>query len=260
MSQLNGNDFIAFRAVTSFVLDLDTQFGKKQRSLALYSRLLNKTNITHEEAIQKHISAFKAFCVANRDGIKEKDTSILTEELISYSDNVFINVRNILESVSLDLHSVSTIWAHLQTISAIVDPAGGVREVLKREQSTSNVGQVEESFLDSIVGTIQENIDGGTTDPSQAIGKMLQSGALTGLMTEMTTKMEDGTLDMGKMVTAVQGMIGQSSGANNLPPEITQMTQQLGQMLSATSQLASQRRPALGASVSQAVPKIEETD
>ena len=117
-----------------------------------------------------------------------------------------------------------------------------------------SVGQ-EKSFLDTIVSTIHENIDGNTTDPSQAIGQMLQSGALTGLMSEMTTKMEDGSLDMGKMIGAVQGMIGQAGGAKGVPPELTQMTQHLGQMLSATSQMAASSR-----ALNVQAPQIEEAD
>ena len=62
---------------------------------------------------------------------------------------------------------------------------------------------------------------------------MLSSGALQGIMSDMTVKMEDGSLDMAKMISAVQGMMGDLGQQEGVPPEIAQMTSQLGQLLAA---------------------------
>ena len=252
MSKLQGRDFVAFRALSSFVLDIGSLFGKRQRSLALYARLIEKTNVTHEDAITKHISAFRSFSRANRDAVKAKDVSQLSKQPITYSDNVYIDVSNLLSAAKQDPDSISKIWEHLQTISAIVDPEGGAREALEKAQTEPTPG-TEGSFLDNVINTIQNNIDPNASDPTQALGQMLSSGALTGIMSDMTTRMEDGSLDMGKMVGAVQGMIGAVGSRDGVPPELAQMTQQLGQMLSSV------QPPQAPVAVPQ-LPTVEETD
>ena len=65
-------NLLTFRAISTFTNDLSEIFGGENHSLKLYQRLLNKTTITHEKAISKHIIAFKNFCVSNREAILSK--------------------------------------------------------------------------------------------------------------------------------------------------------------------------------------------
>ena len=53
--------------------EIEEVFGKKQRSLKLYVRLITKTTLSHEKAIKKHIKAFRDFCISNRDALEVKD-------------------------------------------------------------------------------------------------------------------------------------------------------------------------------------------
>ena len=70
-------------------------------------------------------------------------------------------ISNVLASANQDADSTNKIWGHLQTISAIVDPAGGAREALKKSQTTRkddtfDTGKtIEGSFLGNVVDTIQ---------------------------------------------------------------------------------------------------------
>lgn len=232
MGDLQGHDFMAFKAISSMVIDVASQFGKGQRSLALYARLLEKTMVAHEDAIKKHISAFRAFSSANRDAIKSKDATKLLSPTVAYSTNVFINFSNLFSKCAQDPDSTGAIWGHLQTISAIVDPEGGAREVLKQAQKQEGGG--ESNFLTDIIQTIESNIDPDARNPSEAISSMLASGALNNIMTDMTTQMESGNLDLGNMLGAVQGMMSKTGASGGIPPEMIQMTEQLGKMLSAS--------------------------
>ncbi len=67
---LEARELLAFRALSSFVLDVAQLYRKKQRSLALYERLVEKTNFVHEAPIRKHVNVVTAFCTANRKEIE----------------------------------------------------------------------------------------------------------------------------------------------------------------------------------------------
>ena len=51
----DNTSILIFKAITSFISDLDSEFGKKYKSIQLYSRLLEKTGIVHIGTINKHI-------------------------------------------------------------------------------------------------------------------------------------------------------------------------------------------------------------
>ena len=89
---------IAFKAISKFVKDLADEFGKKYHGLELYNHLIQKTTIAHEGPVAKHVDAFHRYCVANREGIVEKDILGHPSDVdeVVYSDKVRFNVREIL--------------------------------------------------------------------------------------------------------------------------------------------------------------------
>ena len=52
---------VVFKCICNFIKDLTESFGDKQKSLFLYSHLIDKTGIMHEEPIKKHVSLFYKF-------------------------------------------------------------------------------------------------------------------------------------------------------------------------------------------------------
>ena len=101
---------IIFKAISNFTTELANSFEDKQRSLKLYSHLINKTTLAHEKPIEKHIDAFRTFCVTNRDAIVAKNHKLLTNHVITYSDRVYINMLNIFNNQPyciIDLLSLS---------------------------------------------------------------------------------------------------------------------------------------------------------
>ena len=66
---------LVFKYICNFIKDLTESFGERQKSLFLYSHLVEKTGIMHEEPIKKHVSLFYQFVKANEDAIMEKDST-----------------------------------------------------------------------------------------------------------------------------------------------------------------------------------------
>ncbi len=229
MVKLEGQDFVAFQAITAMVMDLQLQYSNIQRSLALYARLIERTTVTHEEAISKHLSAFRNFCVGNREAIKTKSLEALSTKIVKYSDNVYINFERLFKHTKTDQASADIIWKHLQTISAIIDPAGGALAVLKSEKEES-AGM--DNILGDILRTVEENVGDDVDNPTQAIGKMLSSGALNKIMTDMSDKMQSGELDIPQMLGSIQKMMPKNDGG----PDLTQITQQMSQMFGMLNQ------------------------
>lgn len=67
---------ITFKTISNFTNDLGDVFSEKHRPLKLYVHLINKTTLSHEQPIQKHIEAFRDFCIANRDAISSKNIKL----------------------------------------------------------------------------------------------------------------------------------------------------------------------------------------
>lgn len=190
---------IVFKAIVTFVNDLNDLYSKDQHSLRLYCHLLNKTTLAHEKAIQKSVDAFTTFCVANRQAILNKNKSKFTENTITYSDNCFINVKKILRNADED--SANTIWKHLLLLSALLDPEARAKEILKKDASN------EGNFLNKILDKVEKEVD-GTTNPMEAISSVLQSGVFNEVIQDMNEGFKSGDLDLGKMMGTMQNIIG----------------------------------------------------
>ena len=197
---------ICFKAISNFTSELGELFSKKQRSLKLYCRLINKTTIVHDKSIKKHIDAFRRFCVTNRDAIVKKSVDDLTMSKISYSQRVFIDMIEIFNLSDKDTANV--IWQHLLCISAIVDPAGKAKELLKENLAAGKTGGDETNFLTDIIDKVEANVDPDAS-PMEAVSSIMKSGIFTDLIGGMNNGLENGSLDIGKLMGAVQGMVGQ---------------------------------------------------
>ena len=112
MSSVN-YEIIAFKAISDFTKELCENFASKDKnhSLKLYEHLLNKTTLSHNKAIKKHIEAFREFCVANRDAISNKNSSLLINNKVTYSSRVYIDFSSIFKEA--DRETSIIIWKHL---------------------------------------------------------------------------------------------------------------------------------------------------
>ena len=206
----NNTSLITFKAICNFTNELNEVFGNKNQPLKLYALLLGKTTIAHEKPIQKHIEAFRKFCTENRDAIIDKDPKKLVKGEIVYSERCTIDMNNIF-SLS-DKATSDTIWTHLLTIFALVDPTGKARQILK--ENSANGSDKEANFLTDIIGKVEKHVD-PNANPMDAISSIMQSGIFNDLVGGMGSGLQDGTLDLAKLMGTVQSMVttlGESVG------------------------------------------------
>ena len=193
---------ITFKTISNFTNDLGEVFSEKHRPLKLYAHLINKTTLAHEKPIEKHIDAFKSFCVANRESILNRKARFEKEKIV-YSKRVFINMKEIFQMADPDTTNV--IWMHLLTISALVDPAGKAREILKKEAEKGGGGQ-EINFLTDIISKVEANVK-PDSNPMEAVTTIMNSGIFSELVSGMGNGLQDGSLDLGKLMGTVQKMV-----------------------------------------------------
>ena len=200
---------VTFKAISNFTTSLEEVFGKDERPLKLYVHLISKTTLSHEKAINKHIEAFRSFCMANRDSLEHKDASKLVETKISYSERVYIDFSNIFKSA--DKETSEIIWKHLLTISALVDPTGKARQILKETAEKGSGPAMEANFLNNIIGKVEEHVD-PNANPMEAVASIMKSGVFAELVGGMGNGLQDGSLDLGKLMGTVQTMVSSLSG------------------------------------------------
>ena len=200
---------VTFKAISNFTTSLEEVFGKEERPLKLYVHLIGKTTLSHEKAIQKHIDAFRIFSVANRDALESRDVSKLTESKISYSERVYIDISRIFSVADKDTSEI--IWKHLLTISALVDPTGKARQILKATAEKKQGSATEANFLNNIIGKVEEHVD-PDANPMEAVASIMKSGVFAELVGGMGNGLQDGSLDLGKLMGTVQNMVTSLSG------------------------------------------------
>lgn len=207
---------LAFKHINNFVTELHELFGETNHSLKLYKRLLDKTTINHTIAINKHVEAFKLFCVENRNSILNKNVSELKVNCVIYSDKVYIDFSSIFRSA--DKETTNIILKHLLNISAFLDPTGKAKEMLK-----NSVKGKETDFLNDILSKVENNITPDmASNPMSAVSSILSSGVFNDLLSNMNNGVKDGSLDLGKLVGTVQNLVStlspssQQSSENNL--------------------------------------------
>lgn len=211
----NINFVLAFKAIHTFILSLNEEFGVKNKALRLYARLIEQTKFTHELPIKKHVKAFADFCITNRDAIFIKNADKFINDKISYSERVFLKMKDLFKLADKDQKNV--MWQHVLTISALVDSAGRAKQILKE----NNSGSKETDFLTDIIEKVEKNIDlDNMSNPFEAIGQIMSSGIFTDLISSMNEQISSGQLDMTKMLSAVQGLVGNISKDQ---PEMNQM-------------------------------------
>ena len=83
---------------------------------------------------------------------------------------------------------------------------------------------------------VESSVDPNTSDPSAALGQIMSGGLMSDLMGSMTSGMQDGSLDLGKLMGSLQKMVGKLQDTDDAPPEIKAMTGNLNQMLDTAKQ------------------------
>lgn len=227
----------SFRVISTFVNDLGEVFADEVHSLALYERLLNKTTPAHTEAIEKHVNTFKTFLTENEESILNKKTPFTG--IISYSPKVFIDMNEIMK-LKMDDETRDTIWSHLLTLSAIVANSTKSRETLKEKAASKAVVPApmkfdgegdEEDFLNKIIAKVETQVNPNVSDPQEAIGSLMNSNLIPELVTSLNSGISSGKLDLTKMLSSVQKMVGNLSGEASADPNLANAMGMLNNMM-----------------------------
>jgi len=222
---------LAFRSICNFVNDLSTEYGKRHKPLQLYNRLTKHTQISHDKAIKKHINIFYDFCLANRDALLTQDASKLAMKKIVYSDRVYIDTEFIFRIA--DKENSQVIWRHLLIISALIDPAGKAKDILRKKVEEDKNGVQETDFLTDIISKVEKNVN-PNSNPMEAFTSILQSGVANDLMSGMQGGLQSGKLDLNKLLGAVQGIVSnlesQAGGDPETKQTMSMLTNVIGSM------------------------------
>lgn len=208
---------LVFKCICNFISDLNESFGARQKSLLLYSHLLDKTGIIHEAPINKHISLFFQFIKENEEAITGQDPAAFKGYRIFYSEKVGIDLEEIFKWA--DQQEKSAIFKHLLTLLAVLDPSSSAKEMLKKEiEEKKKKGESgnEETFLKDIIDKVSGEMDGTTSNPMDLMTKMMGSGVFKDIVENMNDNISSGNLDMGKMVNTMQAIMGNLG--NMIPP------------------------------------------
>lgn len=214
---LNDSSVLMFKAISSFIHDLNETYGKSQKSLCLYAALIEKTGLVHEEPIKKHIKCFHDFVIENDEGIIHKDIQMFNTHVIRYSEKVFIDLKDIFKLAEKNLSDIQEIWKHLLTLSALMNPVSQAKKVLQTDQEKEQ--NTEDNFLSGLIDKIGKHVDPSSSNPMESMSSLMSSGVFNEIMTSMNDGINDGKLDMQSMVGGLQKMIGSLSDMIQKSPQ-----------------------------------------
>lgn len=224
----------SFKAIQNFVSDLGEFFSSEIHSLALYERLITKTSLVHVEAVEKHIASFRKFLTENEDVILQKKGDFTGN--IAYSQKVYINMNDVMK-LNMEEDTRNTIWDHLLTLSAIVCLSQKAKDVLKAKSASSNLVKFEgkndeDDFLNTIIAKVEKHVTPDTTNPQEAISSIMSSNMIPELVNSLNTGISSGKLDLGKMMSSVQKMVGNIAPEAQNDPNIANAMGMLTNMMS----------------------------
>lgn len=204
---LGDSSVLIFKAIVSFIRDLNEIYGTSQKSLCLYAALIEKTGLVHEEPIKKHIKSFHNFITSNETAILQKNMTLFVDPVIRYSEKVYIDISEIMSLAKENFSDIQEIWKHLLTLSALLNPASQARQILQQDNNNTQ----DDSFLTDLIDKIGKHVDPTSSNPMESMTSLMSSGVFNEIMSSMNDGVQEGKLDMRSMVGGLQKMIGSLS-------------------------------------------------
>jgi hypothetical protein len=210
--KVSGVDLEIFQTILDFVTNLQEYFGNSKHvsvhSLNLYNRLISKMGFKDDDLILRHIEVFKVFCIQNRECIREQRTDFTTK--IVFSEKIYIDLEYIFKHADIDTTKI--IWEYILAISAFVDPENKTKQLLKDLIKDDNN---ENNFIVDMISQLgSSGAVGGNGNPMEMIGSLMNSDLFSTIMSSMDSKVENGNLDLSKLMGSVVGIV------NNVKNEI----------------------------------------
>lgn len=236
-STSNEPNFKAFSKIQMFLKQLAESYGNEFNDINKYYSVCKKTILSNTAAIVKHVKLFEDYLAVNLDAIKENDKTKLTNDWISYTDKIKINLKLILAKT--DAKDCNSIFKHLQVIQYVINPDQELKTALTTKSK-------EEQFFDKMINQLKTEYE-GKEEGDMNLGSLTNMNDLMrvkdsnpqigGLVSELQEGFENGNLDLGKMAQSAMSMVSQVGG-----PE-AQNDPQVAGMMSMLSNLMKQFQP-----------------
>lgn len=206
----SGNDLDVFRTIQDFVINLHEYFGSAKHSavhpLNLYHRLIKTTSFNEDDIILRHIDVFTTFCIENRNAIRERNSHLIQSKIL-FTDRIYIDLDYVFKKA--DDETAVVIWEYILGISAYVDPENRTKDLLKSLKHDSGK---EGNFLTDMIeniGPMMAAASGGGEggNPMEMIGTLMNSPMFANMMGSMSSNLEKGNLDLGKLMGSMAGLV-----------------------------------------------------
>jgi len=215
-----------FDAITDFVSDLHMVFGEEYKNVTLYKYLLDKTTHQNVVPVQKHVEVFRTFVNGNADAIERKDASLLAQPVVLYSERVFIDVGDLLSKCTKE--TSNAVWNHILAINAHINPSEKALVLLK-ESVESSGNNDSDDFLQDIINTVTSSVDPNTGgDPMMIAMNLMSSGKLSSIISNMTTKFNDGSINPDDLLKRVTTMYTDMTAGDETAPDISSIISTFG--------------------------------
>jgi hypothetical protein len=194
-----------FSKILSFIKELNDTFGDKHDNVRLFYKLYKKTSILDVDKVKTRVELFKKFVLDNKDDIIN-GTKLSVDE-IKISEKVYIKFTELFKDCDKD--TSLTILKHLRLILYIINPSEELKTAIITPSKDSQNSK-EDEFLKNFMNKVEDTFKDGDipTDPLQATMSLLQSGVISDLMGNITSSINNGGLDIKKLLGSVQGMMG----------------------------------------------------
>lgn len=236
-------DLSVFQIISDFVGNLTEYFSDNNHArikpLKLYNRLVSKMSLDKKDVIQKHISVFKSYCKTNRMAIRNRDKDMMMSSIV-FSKKIYIDMEYIFKYI--DNESEHVVWEYLLSISAFLDPENNTRDLLKDKRK--NTSQPDMNGMSNMLGMLPmlmnglggglgdldiEGLMSGKGDMSSMIEGLLNSPVFSSVSDKFEGCIEDGKIDIKKMMAAVKELMGdiREETSNNSDPQLQMLMNML---------------------------------
>lgn len=246
MATVSDSDLKVYNAILDFVKDLNTNFGKRYKPVALYNRLLEKTTLQDVSSIRRHVDVFKSFFSRNSTYVAD---SYIGEgsATIQYSDRVYLNIRSILDRTDHSSHEC--IRSHLLLIYGLLNPGtasgtAAINSAIRQSTtatttlssdshnspstspSTARGGSAERAsslipdidmpdtaeskFISESIeemATQFQNAHARGGNPMELMAGLMKGGNISKFMSNLQEKFQAGDLNMSSLLTTTQTLI-----------------------------------------------------
>lgn len=204
-----------FKAIVDFVVDLDTVFGQRHRSISLYRRLVSKMSEANAEPVRKHVELFAQFCAENIEALESGDLQRLAQPLLKYSDRVYIQLDTLAAHAEPSV--AKTILEHLLTINALINSTDGKALALLNASRPS-----VDTILDELLATVSDTIDpAAASNPAAAAMSLISSGKIASLISTMTRGVQDGSFSTETMIKKLTSIYSKATENDKNAPDIS---------------------------------------